>query len=198
MKAKEIRLIYQGEHLCLYEILFSDENGNQKTYEMVSRIGSKHNDQEPLSLDRLGKTLNAIVLFVLNKNRTKALLPIEFRMSVNQYVIGNIAGLVEPGETAEEAARRELFEETGLELLHVDKAFPASFICSGMTDEAGSFLICTADGKIRPSDSIYEEIHAKWITKSEAREILQSTHTACSSRMQLMLWMWAEGLLDKM
>ena len=198
MKATGIQMVHQGEYLCLYEIKYSDENGNQKTYEMVSRIGSKHDGQQPLSLEMLGKTLNAIVLFVLNKDRTKALLPVEFRMSVNQYVIGNIAGLIEPGETAEEAARRELFEETGLKLLHIDKAFPASFICSGMTDEAGSFLICTADGEIKPSDSIYEEIHTKWITKEEACKILQFPGIACASRMQLTLWMWAEGLLDKM
>src|ERR1700693_932511 len=41
----------------------------------------------------------------------------EYRVPVGGYVIGFPAGLLEPGEQIEEAVRREMLEETGLEVV---------------------------------------------------------------------------------
>ena len=195
MTATDIRMIHQGEYLSFYEIEYQDDFGHNKTYEMVSRTGSRKSGKPPLTLDTIGKELNAIVLFILNEDHTKTLLPTEFRMGVNQYVIGNIAGLIEPGETVEEAARRELFEETGLTLTKIEQQFAPAYVCSGVTDEAGTLLICTVSGDICPSDSIYEEIHARWVTKEEAQKILRDKAAFFSSRSQILLWMWANNKL---
>src|SRR3954468_22276291 len=41
----------------------------------------------------------------------------EFRVPVGDYVVGFPAGLLEPGEAVEDCVRRELLEETGLEVV---------------------------------------------------------------------------------
>ena len=43
----------------------------------------------------------------------------EYRMAMAQWIYNFPAGLIDPGETPEESAKRELWEETGLELVGI-------------------------------------------------------------------------------
>lgn len=67
----------------------------------------------------------------------------EWRVPIWDYEWGVPAGLVEAGEAVEEAARRELLEETGYELVEVQKISPLNFSSTGMTDEAVVMVFCT-------------------------------------------------------
>jgi ADP-ribose pyrophosphatase len=62
----------------------------------------------------------------------------EFRVPVGGRVYGFPSGLLERGESIEEAARREMAEETGLEVVTVKRVSPAVYASSGMTDEAAA------------------------------------------------------------
>ena len=56
---------------------------------------------------------------------------------------GLIGGLVEMNETYEQAALREIREETGLEVRESDRVYvlnPCAFSTPGMTDESNAFL----------------------------------------------------------
>jgi ADP-ribose pyrophosphatase len=59
----------------------------------------------------------------------------EFRIPINGYSLAYPAGLLEPGEGIEEAVRRELLEETGLEVIRFRKISPPLYSSAGMTDE---------------------------------------------------------------
>jgi ADP-ribose pyrophosphatase len=62
----------------------------------------------------------------------------EFRVPVGGYDYGFPAGLLEPGESIEETVRREIVEETGMEVIRFRKISPPLFSSAGLTDEAAA------------------------------------------------------------
>jgi ADP-ribose pyrophosphatase len=60
----------------------------------------------------------------------------EFRIPINAYSLAFPAGLLEDGESIEETVRREMIEETGLEVVRFTKISPPLYSSTGMTDEA--------------------------------------------------------------
>jgi ADP-ribose pyrophosphatase len=70
----------------------------------------------------------------------------EFRVPVGCYVYGMPAGLVEPGESVEETVRREVREETGLELSAVHRISPPLLSSCGLTDEAVAMAFVDVQG----------------------------------------------------
>ena len=59
----------------------------------------------------------------------------EFRYAVGDYIYATMAGLIDDGETPEEAVIRELSEEVGAKAIKVTRTSGASFISAGMSDE---------------------------------------------------------------
>lgn len=193
MKAENIKLIHKGNFLSYYEINYIDESGVTKTYEMVSKTGNKFSKTPNLTLDTIGKESKAVILLVFNQDHSKMLISKEFRLGVNQYVYNEVAGLIDPGETPEEAAARELYEETGLKLTKIIKILKPTFTCAPVTDDITHLIICEAEGEITGSDNIMEEIHSKWYTKEEVKQLLDSSDTIFAGRLQAFAYMWACG-----
>ena len=193
MKADNIKLVHRGEYLSYYEIAYSDEQGNHKTYEMVSKNGSKFNNTDELTLSDIGKGDIAIVLIVLNRDHSKMLLLKEFRMGVNQYVYGQVTGFIDEGETDEQAAARELKEEAGLNLVKIIDKLPGSFSCAPVADDKAIMLVCEAEGEICNSDNVNEEIYPFWCDKEMARKLLFDKNVTFAARTQAIVYMWLLG-----
>ena len=97
-----------GAYLHRYDLHYIDRTGCPRTYEMVSR------DRNIDSLTHLQQhRTDAVVMVLTDAKRERMALNHEFRMELGQRIYGLPGGLIEPGETPEEAARRELGEETG-------------------------------------------------------------------------------------
>jgi len=76
----------------------------------------------------------------------------EFRVPLNGYIYELPAGLVDPGESPEDAARREFHEETGLtitKLLH--PISPALVNSPGLSDESIHMVFAEASGTVDTS-----------------------------------------------
>ena len=64
-------------------------------------------------------------------------------MSINKSIYNLCAGMLQEGESVEDCARRELYEETGL-----TAAFPATWAINGLTVGAGEAIACYGLGML--------------------------------------------------
>ena len=115
MEFKKIEKKHAGKFIHRYDITYDLGQGREKVYEMISR------DSEIDSLERLQRrNPDAVVLILHDESGEKLLLNREFRLAAGTWVYNFPAGLLEAGETPEQAAARELKEETGLQLTAID------------------------------------------------------------------------------
>lgn len=183
MKFRNIIKNYQGEYITYYSLGYETENGNTKVYEMISR------DPELRSFDDLkSSSSDAVILILHDKSGERLLLNREFRMAVGNWVYNFPAGLIDRGETAEEAAKRELFEETGLLLSSVEEIWRDSYSSVGFSNEKGTVVVGAAEGVIRESDSEMEEINAAWYTREEIKKLLEHENFAARTQAYCQLW----------
>ena len=183
MKFVDLRKVYEGKFLTYYVADFINKEGKIKSYEFISR-------DKNLTKESFGKNKPAGVgMVTFSKDKTKILLQKEFRLATNHFVYNFPAGLIDKGETPVEAAKREIREETGLEMVELIKELPPSYASQGTSDEMMSIVICTVDGEIKESCFADEEIYASWYTKEEVRKLIDDG-ALMSVRTQMFLWQW--------
>ena len=184
MKFISIEKKETGRYINRYNVNYETEDGKEKVYEMISR------DPEIIDFESLhGKDpADAVVLIIHNEDGSKILLNREFRLAPGKWVYNFPAGLIDPGETPEEAAKRELWEETGLVLEKVEDYIPASYSAVGFSNEKNVVIVGTASGEFHESTSTVEEIEAGWYTKEEIRELLKTELFAARTQAYCYLW----------
>lgn len=186
MKFIGIEKVSPGRFLTKYHIQYLTRGQNIKTYEMVSRNPALHTEEELHN----GKT-DSVVMIVTDRTGERLLLTREFRLALGRTVYGFPAGLIDPGESCEQSARRELWEETGLTLTSITRILPDSFNCVGITNEKSAVILGTAEGELVPSTADDEEIACRWYTREEVRELVETE--AFSARVQMFCYFWSMG-----
>jgi ADP-ribose pyrophosphatase len=189
MKLREIRPMGGGRFVSRYDLAYIMHNGREKIYEMVSRRPVKG-----LS-DLADAAPDGVVLIILNEARSRVLLNREFRPAVGKVVYNFPAGLIDAGETAEQAAARELREETGLALCGHLATYGRSYGSVGLSNESAAVYVGLADADVPFGGNAdpAEEIEPVWVSRAQAAEIIQSG--AVTARVQLFLALWGTGVL---
>ena len=113
----------------------------------------------------------------------------EFRFAVNDYVWEFPTGVIDGDESPEEAAERELREETGLELVRVDRVLPPACYSVGITDELIVPVFVTVRGKMRPCDEAYEDIRSHKMSVEKTRDLLKQDNVKITETCMLILSM---------
>lgn len=90
------KTVWKGSFMSAVEITYRDARGVVRTWEALERVG-----------------IGGIVVMVAVTPAGEVILEKQFRPPMGRDVIELPAGLVDPGESMESAAKRELIEETG-------------------------------------------------------------------------------------
>lgn len=183
MKWKKIEKKEEGKFITRFDITYETEDHQEKVYEMISRKKSI-NSQEELRGDKP----DAVVIIATDETDEHILICREFRLAAGSYVYNFPAGLIDPGEVPEESARRELREETGLELYEITDRIGLSYSAVGFSNEMNVVIVGKARGEFQPSTSNVEEIEAAWFTKEEVRNLLQTERFAARTQAYCYLW----------
>lgn len=117
----------------------------------------------------------------------------EFRIPLANFEYGFPAGLIDSGESIEKAAKRELKEETGLDLVKVLKVSPPAYNSAGVTDEAISVLFCEASGTLsKEGHEASEEIEVFLMSMEEVQALLDDKTKKFGSKAWIILYMLLE------
>ncbi len=121
--------------------------------------------------------IDAVIIVATHVDEDKLVVIKQFRVPLNDYVYEIPAGLIDFGEDFETTVRRELKEETGLDLIQIDydKTKPKAYISTGMTDESAALVFCTCNGEVS-KDFLEpdEDIEVMLLSRAEAKILITS------------------------
>ena len=144
--------LYEGAYIRILEAAYRDSRGREHLWQYASRTNDPW----------------VVTLIVTSKDTGKILLIRQHRVPIESEQIEFPAGLLEENESIEEAALRELREETGYEadIVRISPLLPKS---AGLTDERTAFVFCESNesrkGEAEPDEN--EEIECFWVHPSE-------------------------------
>ncbi len=143
------QLMAEGKFLSLKRLAWRDTHGVDRQWESAERV-----------------TFHGAVLIIpiLRPSNRVALIR-QYRPPARAFVVEFPAGLINPGETPEHAAARELREETGFVATSV-RVYPPAYTTPGMADESVHMTVAEID-ETRP-----ENLHPK--TEFDPSEMIET------------------------
>ena len=169
--------------LSYYEMEAVHRDGSISPYYMVSR----NPDASSLKAVTGENPPDGVVIYSLYQD--KVVLVRQYRYPIGGFLYEFPAGLVEPGENMEQAAIRELYEETGLTLTPIPcGSYGRPFFTTvGMTDESCGTVFgrCTGEPTNRHQEAT-EEIQVVLADQEECRRILREERVSIMCAYMLM------------
>lgn len=175
-----------------YHLHYTLPDGRPYTYEGVSRKGPARYEAALGALGSTGVPDPDAVCIVPLLPDGSVLLEREFRYPLNSWCVSLPAGLIDAGETLEEAVARELSEETGYRLR--DDIAPAvrplpqpGFSSTGLTEENVQVVFAQVEpaGEARPDSA--ELIEPFTVARADLRAFLDANQLPIGTRCQLIL-----------
>ncbi len=174
--------------LNLFKVSY-EKNGKRGKWVMCSR------KENPITDSSI---VDAVVIIPIVKTQSgnKLVVIREFRVPIGDYLYGFAAGLIDEGESIEQAVRRELKEETGLEVNRIVEVSPRVFSSAGMSDESNYMVLVEASGEI--TDEFLEEtedIEVILMDSKEIRELLKSQKNIAAKAWPMLYHFAKEGTI---
>ena len=167
-----------------YEI--SDDYGSRPySYFMASR----HGKEELLVKARQYGRPDGVVLALYRENQgnIEVLLTTQYRPPIGAYLTSFTAGLLDEGETVEEAAIREAYEEVGAKVSQVEVLAPASPSSSGLSDELVAMALAKIETMEAPHLEENEDISYTFVPLSALPAILEDKNRIIPLNVRLTL-----------
>ena len=175
-----------------YHLHYTLPDGRPYTYEGVSRKGTARYEAALGALGSTGVPDPDAVCIVPLLPDGSVLLEREFRYPLNSWCVSLPAGLIDAGETLEEAVARELSEETGYRLR--DDIVPAvrplpqpGFSSTGLTEENVQVVFAQVEPGGQPRPDSAELIEPFTVARSGLRAFLDTNKLPIGTRCQLIL-----------
>ena len=183
MKFLGMEKVRDGKYLKNYELSYENKAGKLKKFEIVSR-------KELKDPEDLGRRVSGVSIVAFQDD--KMMLLREFRLSINKEIFNLCAGMMEEGETLEACIARELYEETGLSVQRVLRILPPSYSAVGFSDTKTYIVFVETCGQFEDHTSDNEEIQARFYTREEVRQLLETAEF--SSRSQMAAFFFSTGV----
>ena len=169
-----------------YTLHYTNSEGGEKIYETVSNF-----DYD--SPEQLGERATGVV--IVGWQDSRLLLCREFRMGVNHFVYNMPAGRMEEGETVEQCAGRELFEETGLSVTRIHRILPPSYAAPDLSDSSAWLVFAEVEGTLPEGVSEHTEadewIRPGFFSREEVAQMLREERF--SGRAQMAAYFFSVG-----
>lgn len=185
MKLLQINKVRTGKYLINYELIYLNKLNHEKTFEIVSY-------KDINTVEELGNKPSGVAIVAFKED--KLLLLREFRMGINRYVFNLCAGRIEPEESLEECIKRELFEETGLELTEIMDVLRPAYAAVALSDVSNQLVFVKVKGEIADNTSENELIEAGFYSRSETERLLREADF--TARAQSVAYSFVHGGLD--
>lgn len=185
---KEARKLTDEKWLNLFDVKYVAKTGDEKSWQLATR------QKEPKCVTGRYDRPDAVVIVAFHKVKDKMVITREYRVPLNDYEYGFPAGLIDGGESVEQATRRELREETGLTVSRFIKMSPPIYSSAGMTDESVAMVYVECEGT--PSNTAnteFELIEVLLITPAEALRMCSDVTLKFDAKAWLEISQFAEN-----
>ena len=179
---KNIEKQTDNKFLNMYNLKYhNDKTGKDFNYFVASR-----NDEDTL----VAKTgdhskANAVMMIPMFENDDLVLIK-QFRPAINDYIYEFPAGLVDENESAEDAIKRELFEETGLNITNCSRIVKPSYTSVGMSDESLAIYLCKVEGEISTEHKEEnEDIEVIIVKMDDAKKFIEENNVAIKASLAM-------------
>ncbi|MDG2169936.1 MAG: NUDIX hydrolase [Opitutales bacterium] len=168
---------YEGKWLNFYETTFTNSEGESREWEYAARTGSDG---------------AAVIIAVVSDDIPNVVVIKQFRPPIDNYALEFPAGLIDPGESIQAAASRELEEETGYygEVVQVG---PPIYSSPGLTDEFVSMVTINVKGQAETRHEPDENIEVFTLPLPNLLDELKRIQ-AEGCVIDAKLWSFAQGL----
>lgn len=146
--------IFESPRMKAVKVTYADKRGNEVLTHTVIRSNP------------------SVAILVFDERKRVALIQ-QFRSATGQIYVELPAGVINPGETEEEAAARETLEETGLIVKEVHSLVKGpSVLDPSKSDENYGVAVATVEARSSPKLDDEEQIDSKiiWIEEKEVFE----------------------------
>jgi ADP-ribose pyrophosphatase len=196
-KYTKIHKLSSNNFLNLFKLDALTDRGRPFDYFFVSR----RKDTDKLKLVTKDITAEGVVIYPILKDEPDKLVMIrQYRYPLDDFLYELPAGLIDEGETPEEAAVREMKEETGLEFEVYTGGNTAYrrpfFMGAGFTDESCNTVFGYATGQISGKNmEDTESLQVVIADKEEVRRILNEEKVSIRAAYLLMNFLHSDEKL---
>jgi ADP-ribose pyrophosphatase len=183
MKIINAQKLTKLKWLNMFDVSYRDKNGRSKQWQVATRGG------QPKCISGRFAEPDAVVIVPFHISENKIVITREYRVALADMEYGFPAGLIDEDESIEQAVRRELKEETGLDLTRVINTSPPLYSSAGMTDESVAMVTIECDG--RPStagNTASESIEVEMVSPLQAARLCADPALKFDAKAWLVLY----------
>lgn len=194
VKINKLTTLVDTKYLKMYNADYTNKNGDKRTWSIASRKNLSTLNNK--FFNNTKDTIDAVIIVAKHIEDNKLVIIRQFRIPLNGYIYELPAGLIDSGEDFETTVRRELKEETGLDLIEIDYSKTKSrvYLSAGMTDESAALVYCSCKGTLSTEFlEPDEDIEVMLVSIEDAKILLQSDENMdIRALMALQHFIWSQ------
>ena len=192
MEIKSADKLTNLKWLNMFDVDYVDQDGRHRSWQIASR------SKAPKCITGQFNMPDAVVIVPFHTDENKVVIIKEYRVPLADYEYGFPAGLIDPGETIEQTARRELQEETGLTVTRFLKISAPVYSSAGMTDESVAMVYVECEGQPSTAGNTSSElIEVQLVSRTQASRMCENPTLKFDVKAWLVLVRFSEkGIIE--